>query len=115
MGWPEDGMTIYGSTNDKTIAHNWTVVHYPRPVNDCAACHDGEEAYEAADQTKAVALTVDPGFDYADQSDDLVIGPTAAACTACHAKATTRVHTTSPPNGYKANVKKEIMIEKAAQ
>lgn len=113
-GWPEDGMTIYGSTNNKTIAHNWTVVHYPKPVNDCAACHN-DEAYEATDQTKAVAVTVDPGYNYADQSDDIVIGPTAAACTACHATAPAKVHATSPPQGYKAKVSKESMLEKAAQ
>ncbi len=109
-GWPADGMTIYGSTNDSTIAHNWTVVHYPRPINDCMACHN-DEAYEVADQTKAVALTVDPGTDYADQSDDIVIGPTAAACTACHYDAAIRSH--AKQFGYEANVTKEEMLDKA--
>lgn len=112
-GWPADGMTIYGSMNNKTIAHNWTVVHYPKPVNDCAACHN-EEAFEATDQTKAVAVTVDPGFDYSKQSDDIVIGPTAAACTACHATAPVKTHATVD-FGYRANVTKESMLAKAAQ
>jgi OmcA/MtrC family decaheme c-type cytochrome len=109
-GWPADGMTIYGSTNDSTIAHNWVVVHYPKPVNDCMACHN-DEAYEAADQTKAVALTVDPGTDYADQSDDIVIGPTAAACLACHANAPARSH--ADGFGYRANVTKDAMLQLA--
>jgi OmcA/MtrC family decaheme c-type cytochrome len=112
-GWPDDGLTINGSTNGSTIAHNWIVVHYPRPVNECMACHN-DEAFEAPDQTKAVALTVDPGADYPDQSDDIVIGPAAAACTACHATAPTRIHATED-FGYRANVEKEVMLEKAAQ
>jgi OmcA/MtrC family decaheme c-type cytochrome len=109
-GWPADGMTIYGSTNASTIAHNWTVVHYPRLVNDCMACHNAE-AYEAADQTKAVSLTIDPGTDYADQSDDTVIGPTAAACTACHATSPVRAH--ADGFGYRANVTKDAMLQLA--
>jgi OmcA/MtrC family decaheme c-type cytochrome len=111
-GWPADGMTIYGSTNDSKIAHNWTVVHYPRSPRECAACHN-DEAYEVPDQSKAVALTVDPGADYSDQSDDIVIGPTAAACTACHATVPVMVHATSS-FGYKANVTKDVMLEKAS-
>ncbi len=109
-GWPVDGETINGSLNDSTIAHNWVVVHYPKPVNDCDACHnDGQ--YEAADQTKAVGVTVDAGFDWPDQSDDTLIGPSAAACTACHAGAAQRSH--AQANGYKANVTREEMLDKA--
>jgi len=110
-GWPADGMTVYGSTNDGEIAHNRVVVHYPKPANDCMACHN-EEAFEAADQTKAVAFTVDAGgSDYADQSDDIVIGPTAAACTYCHDSAAAASHAVQ--FGYKANVTKEEMLDKA--
>jgi len=115
-GWPEDGQTVYGSTNDpaSTTPHTWTVVHYPLPPNQCDACHN-EEAYRVPDQTKAVALTTDAGgSDYADQSDDTVIGPTAAACTACHASNTTYRHATTDM-GYKAQVTKDEMLQKAAQ
>ena len=113
-GWPvAPDQTVYGSTNDSEIAHNWIVVHYPKPINDCAACHN-DEAFEAPDQTKAVALTVDAGTDWPDQSDDIVIGPTAAACTACHFTAPVKTHATSD-FGYKANVTKDEMLEKAAQ
>jgi OmcA/MtrC family decaheme c-type cytochrome len=109
-GWPADGETVNGSLNASTTPHNWVVVHYPKAVNDCDACHnDGQ--YEAADQTKAVGVTVDAGFDWPDQSDDTIIGPSAAACTACHAGAAQRSHAES--NGYKANVTKDEMLEKA--
>jgi len=106
-GWPTDGMTIYGSTNGSTIAHNWTVIHYPQPVNDCLACHNAG-TYEVPDQTKAVALTVDAGTSWADQSDDISIGPAAAACTSCHNSAPVRSHAIT--FGYKAIVDKYEMI-----
>jgi hypothetical protein len=70
------------------------------------------------DQTKAVAVTVDPGTSYTLQNDDLVIGPTAAACTACHestgaAGIPVQRHATFD-FGYKAVVAKEVMLEKAS-
>jgi OmcA/MtrC family decaheme c-type cytochrome len=106
-GWPADGQTIYGSDNNSKIGHTWTVVHYPKPPSECLACHNAE-AFEAPDQTKAVALTVDPGTNYLSQSDDIVIGPTAAACTACHATAAVRSHATQ--FGYRTNVTKDEML-----
>lgn len=118
-GWPEDNKDdpnsepIFGSTNGSTINHNWIVVHYPKPISECAACHN-DEAFEAVDQTLAVPLTVEAGFDWPDQSDDTVIGPNAAACTACHYDAVTERHATVD-FGYKANVTKDEMLEKAAQ
>ncbi len=109
-GWPADGQTIYGSTNGSTITHNWTVIHYPKPVNDCEACHN-PGTYDAADQTKAVALTDDAGTNWPYQSDDIVIGPTAAACTSCHDSAAVRSH--AETFGYRTNVTKDIMLNKA--
>jgi OmcA/MtrC family decaheme c-type cytochrome len=110
-GWPDDGQTIYGSTNGSKIGHNWTVIHYPKAVNDCEACHF-PGTYEAPDQTKAVGLTVDAGTAWADQSDDLVIGPTAAACTACHSTAPVRSH--AQTFGYKAVTDKDAMVQLSA-
>jgi len=109
-GWPADGMTIYGSTNGSTIAHHWVVVHYPKPVSECEACHN-EGAYEVPDQAIAVALTVEPGASYPDQSDDIVRGPGAGACVACHTDAPVQVHATD--FGYLTNVTKEEMLDKA--
>jgi len=109
-GWPEDGKTIYGSTNDKTIAHNRIVVHYPQSVKNCEACHNSG-TYGAADQTKAVALTVDAGTSWPDQSDDIVIGPSAAACTSCHYSTAVKAH--AETFGYKAQVTKDAMLEAA--
>ena len=107
-GWPDDGVTIYGSQNASEIGHNWTVIHYPQPANNCLACHDAG-TYEAPNQTKAAALTVEPGTNWQSQSDDVSIGPTAAACTACHASSVTRAHAKN--EGYMANVDKSYMVD----
>ncbi len=107
-GWPDDGLTIYGSQNGSTIAHVWTVVHFPQPANKCTACHDAG-TYEAPDQTKAVAVTVEPGTSWSSQADDISIGPTAAACTACHATSVARSHALH--QGYMANVDKSYMVD----
>jgi hypothetical protein len=111
-GWPTTESTterfpIFGSDNNSTQIHNWIVVHYPKPPSECLACHNAE-AFEAPDQTKAVALTVDSGTSNLDQSDDIVIGPTAGACTACHATAAVRSHATQ--FGYWTNVTKDQML-----
>jgi OmcA/MtrC family decaheme c-type cytochrome len=118
--WPADETTkqpVFGSLNDNVQVHTWTTIHYPKPPNECLACHNGN--FDApADQTKAVALTVDAGTSYTLQNDDLVIGPTAAACTACHestgpAGIPVQRHATYD-FGYKAVVAKEVMLQKAS-
>jgi len=112
-GWPTDELTaqpVYGSTTGATQTHTWTLIHYPKPQSDCLACHEAG-GFEAPDQTKAVALTIDPGTNYALQSDDISIGPTAGACTACHASSTVRSHAKN--EGYMAIVDKAAMAEMA--
>jgi OmcA/MtrC family decaheme c-type cytochrome len=122
-GWPVDETTpqlVYGSLTAATQTHTWTTIHYPKPPNDCFACHNNDATQFSApvDQTKAVALTVDPGTSWSSQADDLVIGPTAAACTACHestgaAGIPVQRHATFD-FGYKAVVAKEVMLQKAS-
>ena len=119
-GGRNDSQPISGSLENDNQVHTWTTIHYPKPANDCFACHsdDATQFTAPADQTKAVALTVDAGTSYTLQNDDLVIGPTAAACTGCH-------ESTGPDGipvqrhvtfdfGYKAVVAKEVMLEKAS-
>jgi OmcA/MtrC family decaheme c-type cytochrome len=110
-GWPGNDNTIYGSTNGSKIGHNWTVIHYPQAVNNCEACHY-PDTYEVPDQTEAAGLTVDAGTDWADQSDDIVIGPAAAACTACHNSVPVMAHATT--FGYNSIVDKDEMIQLSA-
>jgi OmcA/MtrC family decaheme c-type cytochrome len=111
-GWPAggsfvDNALVYGSTNNQRIGHTWTIIDYPKPVNACEACHVAG-LYEVPDQTKAVALTVEPGTSWPSQTDDVSIGPAAAACTACHASSVARSHALK--QGYLANVLKEEML-----
>jgi OmcA/MtrC family decaheme c-type cytochrome len=120
-GWVDGpGQPIFGSLEGDTQTHAWTTIHYPKPENDCFACHSDDATQFSApvDQTKAVAVTVDPGTSFNLQNDDLVIGPTGAACTACHestgpAGVAVQRHATYD-FGYKAVVAKEVMLEKAS-
>jgi len=119
-GWVDGSSPVFGSLENDNQTHTWTTIHYPKPANDCFACHNDDATQFSApvDQTKAVALTVDPGTSFNLQNDDLVIGPTAGACTACHestgpAGVAVQRHATFD-FGYKAVVAKEVMLEKAS-
>jgi OmcA/MtrC family decaheme c-type cytochrome len=88
--WPGPGnQTIFGSSPATLKTHNEIVVHYPRALNDCGACHVNDSEKSLPDPTKAVAVTVDPGTlqganGWIDQLDDTLIGPSTASCMSCH-------------------------------
>jgi hypothetical protein len=79
---------------------------FPRPENDCAACHKASFAM-IPDQTKAVATTTNAGkAPWNNQVDDVLQGASSAACTTCHQDAATAGHAnqngwipTTFPNG----------------
>ena len=114
-GWPlVDGIpepavsgTVYGATTHTTQTHNWTLIHYPKQASECTACHNAG-LYEPPDQTKAVGVTIDPGNNYTVHTDDILIGPAAAACTACHNEPAVKGHAAS--FGYRANVTRDEML-----
>jgi OmcA/MtrC family decaheme c-type cytochrome len=119
-GWVDGSSPVFGSLENDNQVHTWTTIHYPKPANDCFACHSDDPAQFSApaDQSQAVALTVDPGTSFNLQNDDLVIGPTAGACTGCHESTggdgiPVQRHATSD-FGYKAVVAKEVMLDKAS-
>lgn len=57
-------------------------VHYPRSISSCDACHTAEAVM--ADQSEAIAVTIDQGADLTTHDDDTIIGPNSAACSSCH-------------------------------
>jgi OmcA/MtrC family decaheme c-type cytochrome len=73
------------NTTQVTKNHNYIEIHYPRALNDCAACHvDGSENSMPMPWV-AVAVTEEyAGLSTADQTDDELIGPTTASCMSCH-------------------------------
>lgn len=85
-GWPGAGtFTVASSTPATTRTHNEIVVHYPRALNDCQACHLPGTERVLPDPAKAVAVTVDAGAaPWSNQKDDVLMGPIAAACMSCH-------------------------------
>lgn len=96
--WPgatADKVLVYGA--DPALAaskqpHNFVTAHYPRPLQDCFACHASNFS-RIADPTKAVATTFDAGAaPWDNQLDDKLQGATAAACTSCHSGSATAAH-----------------------
>jgi OmcA/MtrC family decaheme c-type cytochrome len=76
------------STNGTWLAHNFIEVHYPRALNDCAACHINGSEQGFGNQAERMAVTVDPGNILAanrmNQLDDVLRGAGAQSCFTCH-------------------------------
>lgn len=89
--WPGTGaQTVFGSTPSgtnpvgTTRTHNFVTAHFPRRINDCAACHV-DNFNRMPNPTTAMATTVHAGAPpYDNQLDDGLEGVTAAACGSCH-------------------------------
>ena len=65
--------------------HNFIEVHYPRALNDCAACHVNGTENAVPNGAMAVGVTLDPGAaPWGNQLDDVLLGPSTAACMSCH-------------------------------
>lgn len=73
------------NTAQVTKNHNFIEVHYPRPLNDCAACHVDDSAQRLPDPTRSVAVSYDAGAaPWNNLVDDVLLGPNAATCMSCH-------------------------------
>ncbi|MDX1404092.1 MAG: OmcA/MtrC family decaheme c-type cytochrome [Woeseiaceae bacterium] len=64
--------------------------HYPGRLNNCEGCHL-EDTYYPLDAAQVFGTTVDVN-DPMILTDDVVISPTAAVCSACHVDALDTVH-----------------------
>jgi OmcA/MtrC family decaheme c-type cytochrome len=78
-------LPVFGAEGANALqVHNYYNPTYPRPLNDCAACHD-EDFDVVPLQSKAVATTVEAGSEpWINKIDDSLMGAGAAACTSCH-------------------------------
>ena len=83
--WPGTGsQVVFGSEPATTRTHNFVTAHFPRRINDCAACHV-DDFNRMPNPTTAMATTVHAGAPpYDNQLDDALEGVTAAACGSCH-------------------------------
>lgn len=107
-GW---GTPAEIGANAAAVANDWNsiVVHYPRPITECGACHvDGfaDDAGFAFAHAKAAPLTIQQGTSLTTQEDDKVLGPTAGACISCHVDAvgTNQIRSHTATNGYFAQL-----------
>jgi hypothetical protein len=84
--WPGTGSRKIFGSNDNVANrnHNFHSPTYPKALNDCSACHVDPFTYPP-DQTKAVATTLEAGAaPYDNGLNDVLEGPSAAACMSCH-------------------------------
>jgi len=94
------GQWVYGA--DRTIAnacqpHNFHEPTYPRLEYDCGACHSDSFVDLLPDQRVGMATTLVASEDpenavWADQTDDVLQGAGAAACTSCHSDGAAKGH-----------------------
>ncbi|MHB8059134.1 MAG: multiheme c-type cytochrome, partial [Desulfuromonadaceae bacterium] len=95
FNWPGAStaqQTVFGSDPAITRVHNFAAADYPRPLQDCLACHVSNFS-RIPDATKAVATTINAGAaPWENQLDDTLQGPAAAACTSCHSSAAVSAH-----------------------
>ncbi len=88
VNWPGTGeQTVVGSdpaSPNSIQNHNFHTPTYPRALNNCAACHAATFSM-LPDQSVAVATTINAGSEpFDNQLDDVLEGPSAAACMSCH-------------------------------
>lgn len=78
------------------------LVHYPGRLNNCEGCHN-EGTYFPVDPAKVLGTTIDVN-NPADVTDDVVISPNTAVCSACHTGALAVQH--MQQNGGDFNARK---------
>jgi hypothetical protein len=75
---------LANSTDGTWRPHRVIEVHYPRALNDCAACHVSSDP-GLPDPTQAVGVTYDGGAaPWNNLVDDALLGPATASCMSCH-------------------------------
>lgn len=73
----------------RNSAHSFDV-HYPGRLNNCEGCHT-EDSYYPVDPGTILGTTVDAN-DVSTVTDDRVISPNTAVCSACHVSALATEH-----------------------
>lgn len=85
-----NAITVYGFGG---TAHNYntSTVHYPGDLKNCETCHNSD-TYTVPLASNVLATTGNTMSSSTDTSDDLIITPTAAVCSSCHAGTNAKLH-----------------------
>jgi len=79
----ENPLQLVGFGGFTTYVYDEEEVQYPGVLSNCVGCHAGD-SYAVPLPATVLGTTFDTGSDYESRTDDRVITPTSATCSACH-------------------------------
>jgi OmcA/MtrC family decaheme c-type cytochrome len=82
-GYRENPLQIVGFRGFTTHVFDEDRVQFPGKLNNCTTCH-GDSGFELPLAASVRGTSIDTGDDREDPADDILISPTASACSSCH-------------------------------